>query len=124
MAILDDLKTYLANENVSDGATGWSTVLSYMPDSPDKIVYLKEISSTGDPDTVAQYPKIQVVVRGVAYGYEAAKAQMQLVFNAFNNASISATYIYCYLMGSAEDIGLDKNNRPHLTIDLKIMKEL
>ncbi len=126
MALLDDIGAHLVSENVVDGATGWALAKGFEPPSPDKVVTLYELPGD-EPDqtdgTKYDLPALQVRVRGDEFGYDAARTQLQTVFAALNDATITG-YVYVYANQSGPiSLGHDGSTRPLLTQTYVTMKQ-
>ncbi len=127
MSALDDIIAQLVTDAVVDGSTGWGSMRSFMPDSPDKIVVVFDVGG-GDVDQTQgthQFDNIlfQVRVRATEQDYSAASTKMDEVFASLNNVSITGyTYIFANSIQPIP-LGLDKNNRPELVMNFSAMKE-
>lgn len=126
MALLDDIGTHLTTAGVVGGATGWVLSKGYMPPTPDQVLAVFE--TPGEPPevgkgdaTVYDYPGFQVRVRGAKFGYSAARAKLQDVFDALHAREPSG-YVYVYAAGSGPlPLGNDAQQRPELTQNYRAM---
>jgi len=125
MSLIDDVGSKLVSDSVVGGATGWTLYKSIMKDSPDKAIAVFDTGG-GSPDQTqgdAYDPlTFQVMIRGEAYGYSAAKTKADAVFTSLNNATVSG---YAYMFASHSGVlslQPDKNNRTQLVINFECMK--
>lgn len=122
--LLDDVRGLLIAANVVDGVTGWSLFLSYLPPTPDQVVAVTEtggpaVDQTDGPrfDTFT----FQVQVRGVKYGYAAARVKADEVFTALNDSNLTG-YAYMFSENGPTTIGYDDNYRPRIALNFKTLK--
>lgn len=117
--LLEEISTYLQG---NADLTGWSTFLSFLPDTPDKAISIVEVG--GDtPDTTVAYEKpwFDVLVRGDEFGYDACETMMETIYDTLHNADISG-YAYCQTRGNVIPMGYDKKNRPTLLLGFRTMR--
>ena len=123
MAFLDDLAAKLDSAGVTGGATGWSALKSFLANDPDKVICLLETG--GNPSEQGEigydHPTFQALVRGVAFGYAAARTKADAVVSALNDATISGC-TYVFVRHAPLPIGLDANNRPLISLNFDAMK--
>lgn len=133
MALLDEIATYLAAQNI--GAGGWTIVKSRMPPTPDKIVAIFE---TGGPpreqatSVTLERPTFQVRVRGqprsaIATAYPDARTKLQACVTALDKLvgqTLSGTlYPFIFAEGSTIALGDDGNLRPELVQNFRAARE-
>jgi hypothetical protein len=132
--LLADLGDYLSSGGC--GTLGTDLFRGQMPPTPDAAVCLYEtggvapIYSMGNTagQAVVERPRVQVVVRGEQYGYEAARAIAQkawLLLDKLPSRTINATR---YLWGSCAQspflMQVDEQGRPWLAFNADLMKDM
>ena len=127
MSVLDDIMTKLETDLVSGGVTGWESMKSFMPTTPDKVVAVFDVggSPADQSESVNQFDDIsfQVRVRSEEHKYQEAALKMDEVFTSLNNATIAGyTYIFSDSVQPIS-LGFDKNNRPELVMNFSGMKQ-
>lgn len=122
----EDIKDILVSSAVGVGAfnatSGWSVVISEMPDTPDTCIL---ISDTGglpaNPRYSYEKPSVQILVRGAKEGYLSAYAKMEDIkdaLNGLNNEEWNSTR-YIQIIATSETIylGRDDKQRPRFSIN-------
>ena len=133
--LLDELGTYLQAQGV--GTLGQSLFKGLMPlDTPattaDAIVALLEVpgESVVSAHDGAKYeqPHVQVVSRGVAYGYAAAREKAHdawMALDGLANQVLSGTkYLKVIALQSPFFLRVDAEHRPHIVFSIRIQREI
>jgi len=120
-----DIADYLDADSDLDLAIGTNLFRSTMPPTPDLCACLYD--SPGEaPDSHLDYkrPGLQIVVRGVAGGYDAAHTLAQQLNDAIDglaNVTISGSrYIGIWATTDVGAVGQDDNNRPLVSVNFRI----
>ena len=124
MALLDLVGAQLITDVVVDASTTWILARSYMPETPDKAVFLSEIGGRPSDQTPVEaydFPSFQVIVRGGPEGYVEARSKIDEVIASLNNATISGL-IYVFMRTAPIALGYDGNNRPKISVNFDTMK--
>lgn len=132
--LVDDIATYLSSQV---GLTpGTDLFLGTMPDSPDAVVCVYEsgglspIKAMGNVAGAAKVerPRIQVVSRGVAFGYEDARATAHAVFLKLDGLPFRQINGITYHWGSALQspflMGVDEQGRPSIACNYDIVRQM
>lgn len=135
MAVLDDLGSLLVSAGV--GVLGSTLFLGSLPaDGPvspqDEIVALLEVPGMpsihhhGAQQASYEQPVVQVLVRGAPFGYQAARARAQTIYETLDGRSndvIQGTpYLWMVALQSPWFLRSDDMSRPHLVFNVRLAK--
>lgn len=129
MALLDDIATRLQTDGIGTigASSGWAIFKAALPDGPDTAVALFETGGDAPEERYAlDRPTFQVRVRGDAWGYSAARTKMQDIFAALHaqEANVGSDYVYIYAVQSGPiQMGHDESDRPHLSLNFRVVKK-
>jgi len=119
-----DIRQYLEDQGVIEGATGWDGSINFLKDSPDTLV---AIYDTGGPaanpfiGVDERYPTFQVRARGEASqtGEDALDTILAAIYTTLhrvtNTAINGTTYKFIVASGDVLSLGRDANGRPEKT---------
>jgi hypothetical protein len=127
--MLDEIGAYLATNGV--GTVGTTIFKGVMPDLPVVQIGLFEYQGLGSVDAsggvVAYRPRLQVIVRGPASGYSAARTTAETIHTLLNRTgSLTLTgvkYHFIKALSTPMFIGRDANNNIRIGINFQIVKE-
>lgn len=117
MALIEDIRTYLINQGVVEGDTGWPCVLGTEPSSPDKVVTIYEqpgfapARAFGGSSADVPRPSFQLRVRGGSEDYAIPRAKMDEIIQTLNKADVTATLVLIGANSAPIPLGMDENNR-------------
>lgn len=124
--LLDEIGTYLTNQGVVGGATGWTLAKAYMPPSPDQVVALFETGGFAPELPVdLDRPTFQVRVRGTKMDYPGARAKIDQVvteLHKFQGTLSGVYYVMIAAMQSPMPLGYDENERPELAVNFRALR--
>lgn len=126
--VLDDIATYLTNQNVVGGATGWPVMKMFFYDDDSRAVLL-QLEEGPKPDTRwdVDYPILHVWVRGDEQEHEAAQTKMQEIIDTLfiNDSGIGSGYVYVNQISSGYNtFSLDASRRAVLSKRFEIMRDI
>lgn len=134
--LITDVLSYLEDQGLIGGATGWTGAAGYLPPSPDQIIAVfetpglePETAPGGSSETEYDLPGFQVRGRGSVFGYAALRDKMGAVFRALHDSDLAPAsgdpqYVFVQAVQSGPlPMGLDEVNRPGLTWNFVAMRE-
>lgn len=135
MGVVSDVQTYLEDQNLIGGATGWASFRRRVNDSQDKQVVLSEDggpapefpADSGLGSGSVADPGVQVFVRGEPWDGDASQAKAEAIRGALHglvDTTIDGTrYIRIRAMTPEPIfIGFDDVGRPEHTIAFRLMR--
>lgn len=125
--LLDDIATLLVTAGIgqmTDDTKPWMIFKGYLQERPDQAICLYETAGPEpDPTYSLDTPDLQVRVRGLPDGYQAARAMMKQIFDALHGSVPTAGYVYVFAKNSGVvPLGQDENRRPHMAMNFRCMK--
>ena len=133
--LLDDLGDYLSSQGI--GTTGSSIFANRFPvNAPDNAICLIETGgmasdhamATGPGLAVMERPRVQVTARSCAFCDQQARTIAHNAFMALDGVRTrtinGTTYYWITAVQPPFPMPMDKNNRPHFTFNVQIMKAL
>lgn len=126
-AILDDIGSFITSAGLVD--TGWELKKQWTPDTPDQVIVVAETGGYEPPDTSGVNNaslSIQVRVRAGALDYPTARTKWDELFAdlhgaRFTGASSGKLYVYLMALNDAPLSWYDSNQRPNLTLNMKVL---
>lgn len=129
--ILDDIIAALVAAGLGqsdDSAADWMIYGNYMQATPAKAICV--YTAGGPPPetrTPADYPNIQIKVRGAADGFEEMAAKEEAIYLFLQAGDAPAqfgdAYVYCYAIQSSPiPMGQDENRQPAAVRNYRFMK--
>lgn len=132
MGFVSDVQTFLQNEGLIGGATGWTSLRRRILDDVDQIVVFSEDgglepeqpAAEGIGDNATTDPAVQIYVRGRPWDGDSASAKALAIFDKLQgqrDAVIgSSRYIRIQARTSEPTfLGFDERGRPELTISFR-----
>jgi hypothetical protein len=127
MSLLDTIRTRLTDQAVVDGST-WKCFIGYTPDAQDQVVSLNPTGSwhgqeTHEGDNV--HDTFQVRVRGSKLAYNTCEGKWRDMFDALQDADLSASPNFVYLLQSEQTAPmyyLDEKQRPNMTANFRVTR--
>ncbi len=126
----DGIKTLLvaANVGVFAATTGWSIQIGRIVDEPDtQIVIFATGGKPSEPKLAIDYPSVQVLVRGSANGYEAARQKIIDVKNALLGLPSQTVngdrWDSVLAIGDIKSMGYDQKQRPSFVMNFSLIIE-
>jgi len=105
---------------------GTDLFIGTLPEQTGITICLFDTSGMGPEPNAIRNPTIQVLVRGVPGGYEAAYAQMESILvelHALANTAINSTqYIQIWKLTEPIHVGNDEKGRPIFSCTLRISR--
>ncbi len=133
--LLDELGSYLTNQGLVGGSTGWQLFEGFIPATPDQVVVLLDAQS-GEPREYAyllRRPHFQVLVRGGPRtdgdSLTAARTQIIAILAALDGlvnttlGSPGVYYPYIWAIGGMADATWDVNQRPEFRQNYRCARE-
>ena len=130
MSLIADVGAALVTAGLiqdSDDAADWRLRLGYMQAAPDRSVAIYPTPGRApEAGTPADYPGIQVKVRGNPDDYQAVEAKERAIYLFLHDGDptlIGTGTVYCFAVQSeALPMGQDENRRPALTRNYRFMR--
>lgn len=128
--VLEDLVLFLEQHSI--GTRGVDIFYGTMPPDPDAVVVLYEYSGITETDMGrnrirAEYPLVQIAVRGARQDYDTPRARIKAVADAFATVGDTLVNGVMYgeisLAGVIRDAGEDENFRNIFTANFRVMKD-
>lgn len=128
--VLQDLTLFLEQQGI--GTRGTDIFYGNMPPTPDAVVVLYEYGGVSETDMGrgrirAEYPMVQVAVRGARQDYDTPRTRIKAVLDAFATIGDTlvngVTYGEVTPSGAVRDAGEDDNLRQIFTCNLRVMKD-
>lgn len=126
----DGIKTLLvaAGVGVFAATTGWSIQIGRIIDEPDtQIVIFATGGKPSEPKLAIDYPSVQVLVRGSANGYEAARQKIIDVKNALLGLPSQTVngdrWDSVLAIGDIKGMGYDQKQRPSFVMNFSLIIE-
>ena len=136
MSAANDVQTYLAAQNVIDGATGWVSALRRVHDEVTPLVVISEDggrspdlpAASGVGEAAARDLGVQVRVLGPKWDGDAAMAKAQEVFDALHGllSTVLGLQLYLRVRALAEPtfIGFDETGRPDIVASYRLYRTI
>lgn len=121
MGVQNDIYAYLGDQDEIGGSTGWTGVINRLPESPDKVVFIK--NTGGQPPegktSFFYHPSFQIIVRaGVGEDSDAESkiGSLRTLLHGIKNTTLnSVSYASIDLQGDLLSLGQDSQGRLHLS---------
>jgi len=125
MLLLDIIKAKLVSAGVVNNTT-WKCFVGFCPDVQDQVVSLH--LSGGFPQDTHENDNVietfQCRIRAARLDYAACEAKWRQVFNALQDADLSANGIrMIQAMASGPLEWYDENQRPNMTINFRVVRD-
>lgn len=126
-----DIKDYLLVQSAESGSDlelvfKTNLFIGILPESTQLIVSLFDTSGESPEPNEIMNPTLQIMVRGIQGGYEAAYAKMESIvslLHALSNTTINSTkYIQIWKMSEIMHVGNDDKTRPIFSCNLRIKR--
>lgn len=126
------VKTLLADNvvasDLANGTTGWRVGCGKLPDSPDQVLICVGTGGLDPfPQLLLNQPSVQVLIRGVKNGYQAAYTKArQVVTKLLGMASTTVSgdvYRSCIQIGEIIELGQDDLTRPIFSCNFRFIVE-
>ena len=119
-----DIKDYLVAE--TSLVFGTTLFIGILPEQTGLTVSLFDTSGMSPDPNAIRNPTVQVMVRGIVGGYEAAYTQMETILtqlHALANTIINSTnYIQIWKLTEPNHVGNDEKGRPIFSCTLRISR--
>lgn len=136
--LLDDVVDILSTGGIGTAAStsDWGLFIGFMPPFPDRAIAVFETGgqgsiramSSGPGLATAEQPRIQVLVRGTAFDYQAARVKSNrcfLLLDQMEEKTVNSTrYLWSAAIQSPFSLGMDENNRPSFACNYDVIKAL
>lgn len=132
MSLVSDLQTYLADQSLVDGGTGWTSVRRREHDGVDQLVILTEDGGTapeigraaGVGSGALHDAGVQIRCRGSEWDSDASEAKAQQIFDLLHGQTGitigSTTYLRIAALTSRPVfVGFDDKGRPSHSISFR-----
>lgn len=108
--------------------SGWSIHVGKLPATPNTAISVMQTGGLApNPKWLLDYPSIQVMVRGAANGYVAARAKAQKVKDILLGIASQDLngdrLVQINQIGDIASIGFDDSNRPLFTLNFRLIVE-
>lgn len=110
------------------GTAAWGIFIGKVPPTPQAAI---AVVTTGglpsNPKYLLDYPSVQVLIRGVANGYAAARVKAQAVKDVLLGLESQVIngdkWVHLNTLGDIQSLGYDENNCPMFSLNFSLIIE-